>query len=293
MKNSKLVNKLKKTLRDLDAIEARMRIEYPNLRQRRTYPKFKQPIDKEIKKQIKHIKTMIQTPLESAEEYSEKLRSVLREHYQEMPKSFKSEVLEELINKPKNTAMIENPTNTESVSLKMLKQLKEDAEATAKTLRVVIDDLENMKEVKEYSYKAKRVEPELTRDTGKPNIYGCSVSITPTGEIFTKQFKKEFESDFDAYNSYLSPSYAEVEADYTLASRRVRAFAKAVNGDWKADWEDREQRKWGIGFCVGDLSVQVRNNSNDYIHQIAFKSEELAQKALELFKPEWEILANP
>jgi hypothetical protein len=189
--------------------------------------------------------------------------------------------------------MIETTTNTESVSLKMLKQLKEDAEATAKTLRVVIDDLEKMKEVKEYSYKAKRVEPELTRDTGKPNIYGCIISITPTGEIFTKQFKKEFESDFDAYNSYLSPSYAETEAEYTLASRRVRRFAEVVNEGKVLDWNDREQYKWGIELFENEFIIEQRLLNNYFIHQIAFKSEELATKALELFKPEWEILANP
>jgi hypothetical protein len=177
--------------------------------------------------------------------------------------------------------MMHTPQNTEENTLQTLLKIKAEAEKQLSIIEKTIKDIQTP------------TQPELTRDTGYPNIYGCNISLTPTGEVFTKRFEKEFKSDFDAYNSYLRPSYAETEAAYTLASRRVRAFAKAVNGDWKADWIDTDQEKYGIIYNENTYDARFRRTSNEFIHQIAFPTEELAAKALELFRPEWEILSNP
>ena len=134
---------------------------------------------------------------------------------------------------------------------------------------------------------------ELTRDTGKPapNQQGHFwINSKGDGEY---SILNKFTNEYDAYNSFETEEEADREATYTLASRRVRAFAKAVNGEWKADWGNEEQSKWGIHYDYGKLCLDSYNSYNGFIHQIVFSTEELAAKALELFKDEWQILANP
>jgi hypothetical protein len=139
-------------------------------------------------------------------------------------------------------------------------------------------------------------QPELTRDTGKPKIelnYYYTVGSNGTYVHFDDE-NTQFEIDCENfYNVFKTQEETETEAAYTLASRRVRAFAKAVNGD-KLDWKNTKQLKWGVSFTA-NKGFYVDNSfvDNWFIHQIAFPTEELAAKALELFRPEWEILANP
>jgi hypothetical protein len=134
-------------------------------------------------------------------------------------------------------------------------------------------------------------QPELTRDTGKPKIEGDYFWIGNKGFIHKSDI--EIDSDFEIYNSFHTKQAAETEAAYTLASRRVRAFAKAVNGDWKADSNNEEEQKFGIIYTGKEMYIDANYVYNLFIHQIAFPNKELATKALELFRPEWEILANP
>jgi len=138
-------------------------------------------------------------------------------------------------------------------------------------------------------------QPELTRDTGKPKKIVNYYKIIDDGTLINIDNVKRFglTSTRDFYNSFSTEVEAQTEAAYTLASRRVRAFAKAVNGNWKADWSDIDKSKWGLCFFDTGIKVDWDLTQNSFIHQISFKSEELATKALELFKPEWEILANP
>ena len=139
-------------------------------------------------------------------------------------------------------------------------------------------------------------QPELTRDTGKPKIelnYYYTVGADGSYVHFDDE-NTQFEIDCENfYNVFKTKEEAQTEAAYTLASRRVRAFAKAVTGDWKADWSDMKQEKYGRIYEECEIDVENRHFSNEFVHQIAFPTEELAAKALELFRPEWEILANP
>jgi len=156
---------------------------------------------------------------------------------------------------------------------------------TINHLQKLADELGDLNKFKDAA------QPELTRDTGKPKIEGktyCYIEVDGKIEISNAHFK----SDFDNYNCFETREEAETEAAYTLASRKVRAFAKAVNGDWKADFTTHKP-KWGVGYEDGNIIVDTYGNYNGFIHQIAFPTEELATKALELFRPEWEILANP
>ena len=132
---------------------------------------------------------------------------------------------------------------------------------------------------------------ELTRETGKPVFEDTYYWIDNEGLLNVSE--AELITDFGVYNSFTSYDQAKTEAAYTLASRRVRAFAKAVNGGWKADFMDEQKAKWGIVYNPKGMYLDVYCMDNPFIHQISFPTEELAAKALELFKDEWQILANP
>ena len=131
---------------------------------------------------------------------------------------------------------------------------------------------------------------ELTRESGMPMLNENNYYIDYDGEFSSNVLG--IENDFEYFNSFNTITEAETERDYTLASRRVRAWAKAVNGDWKADWEDDDE-KWGVSFDANRFDIDSSGRYNWFIHQIAFPSQELATKFLELFRPELEILSNP
>jgi hypothetical protein len=139
-------------------------------------------------------------------------------------------------------------------------------------------------------------ETELTRETGMTKITGnhyYTIASDGTSQYYDND-NDTFERDCENYYGVFGTrEEADREAAYTLASRRVRAFAKAVNGEWKADWEDKDQEKFGIFYQRKKMVIEPFAHNNTFIHQIAFPTEELAAKALELFRDEWKILANP
>jgi hypothetical protein len=132
---------------------------------------------------------------------------------------------------------------------------------------------------------------ELTRETGMPNVKTPNYIILSNG--ITTNVNVIPETDYERFAIFETKEEAETERDYTLASRRVRSWAKAVNGDWKADWENNDKEKWGVKIVNTKLKVDWYTNYNLFIHQISFPTEELATKFLELFRPELEILASP
>jgi hypothetical protein len=132
---------------------------------------------------------------------------------------------------------------------------------------------------------------ELTRETGMPKLNKQMYWIDYNGSICETVASPD--TDFDYFNCFNTEKEAKTERDYTLASRRVRAWAKAVNGDWKADWKDNDKKKWGIINGSKGFKIDWCLETNWFIYQICFPTEELATKLLELFRPELEILANP
>jgi len=183
--------------------------------------------------------------------------------------------------------MIHTPQNTEESTLQTLLKIKAEAEKQLAIIDKTINDILHNTPT----------QPELTRDTGKfIPLLGAEYYSTINGlEInnFTNNLDSVDKKIIDNFGAFPSKDAAETEAAYTLASRRVRAFAKAVNGDWKADWGNESQEKWGINLSDKRISDDWSFSHNCFIHQIAFPSKELATKALELFRPEWEMLANP
>jgi hypothetical protein len=183
--------------------------------------------------------------------------------------------------------MIHTPQNTEESTLQTLLKIKEEAEKQLAIIDKAINDV----------LLVNPTQPELTRETGKfVPLLGAEYYSTINGlEInnFTNNLDSVDKKFIDNFHAFPSKDAAETEASYTLASRRVRAFAKAVNGDWKADWGNEGQEKWGINSLDKKNNADWSFSHNCFIHQIAFPTKELAAKALELLKPEWEILSIP
>jgi hypothetical protein len=162
-----------------------------------------------------------------------------------------------------------------------IEKLKAMIESQKKTLGLIEEQLAALTEKPQ----------ELTRESGMQELNQKTFWIDNEGDVCPSTIQPK--NDFDLFNSFNTKEEAETERDYTLASRRVRAWAKAANGDWKADWRNKDQEKYGVSFDNNELCVDYNNSFNWFIHQIAFPSQELATKFLELFRPELEILSNP
>jgi hypothetical protein len=162
-----------------------------------------------------------------------------------------------------------------------IEKLKAMIESQKKTLGLIEEQLAALTEKPQ----------ELTRETGMQELNKQMYWIDYNGSICETVASPD--TDFDLFNSFNTKEEAQTERNYTLASRRVRAWAKAVNGDWKADWENEDEEKWGIMIRSKSFKIGWLLKTNCFIHQICFPTEELATKFLELFRPELEILSNP
>lgn len=76
-----------------------------------------------------------------------------------------------------------------------------------------------------------------------------------------------------------------------LAINKLLNVAKFLNGDWKPDWKNTEEKKWGILIqraCVGDGFDRKEGQINivsfiDFIHTICvFRTKELAKQAIQI-----------
>jgi hypothetical protein len=132
---------------------------------------------------------------------------------------------------------------------------------------------------------------ELTRENGMKELNEKNYWLQSDGVIRLHSGKTA--NDFDLFNSFNTKEEAKTERDYTLASRRVRAWAKAVNGGKSLNWENERQVKWGVTFVINNFRIDCYRTNNHFIHQICFPTEELATKFLQLFRPELEILSKP
>jgi hypothetical protein len=124
-----------------------------------------------------------------------------------------------------------------------------------------------------------------------PKLNNEHFTILSSGDI--QKTALFYTSDFYQLSSFNLLSEAQNELAYTLASRRVRAWAKAVNGNWKSDWRNNDKKKWGIIIGSKSFKIDWCLETNLFIYQICFPTEELATKFLELFRSELEILSNP
>ena len=68
-------------------------------------------------------------------------------------------------------------------------------------------------------------------------------------------------------------------------------WARVHNEGWVADWDDEDQKKWGITFDDGDkIGINYFWISNQFIFQIVLKSRELAKEFYEEFRDRLHII---
>lgn len=79
-----------------------------------------------------------------------------------------------------------------------------------------------------------------------------------------------------------SPEAFEIELQKFALYTQLQTFAKLRNGDWVADWGS-DMYKFGICLKEGKARLYERVSINALIYGISFKSEEIAQEALEIF----------
>lgn len=60
-------------------------------------------------------------------------------------------------------------------------------------------------------------------------------------------------------------------------------FAELRNGDWKPDWNDGNEIKYGIEIYNGKLDIEVYFFDNYFIYQICFADGKDAKEALKIF----------
>ena len=83
---------------------------------------------------------------------------------------------------------------------------------------------------------------------------------------------------------------AELESKRRNLLTRFRAFRDECNGDWKADWNDNNSKKWVItkneeGFCA-----MWTIGLNGFSYFGCFKNQEDCERAIELFGDEIKAL---
>ena len=112
--------------------------------------------------------------------------------------------------------------------------------------------------------------------------------ICDSGE-FEKVIWNDYNLDkevFIAGNAFPTKEEAELEAKRRNLLTRFRAFRDECNGNWKPDWENRNEYKYYIGFRyreIGAFTSYALNGLETFGH---FKNIEDCEKAIELFGKE-------
>ena len=112
--------------------------------------------------------------------------------------------------------------------------------------------------------------------------------IQPSGDVFLDSWEG-IEADhkyFSQGNIFPTEQAALLEAERRNLLTRFRAFRDECNGNWKPDWENRNEYKYYIGFQyreIGAFTSYALNGLETFGH---FKNIEDCEKAIELFGKE-------
>lgn len=154
-------------------------------------------------------------------------------------------------------------------NLETLKQQTADMEAKLKEMKAEINRLENGWEMK-CPYK-------------QGDEYWC---LYYYGGIYSSFWSGTWEDKdkFNLGNIFPNKEAAELEAKRRNLLTRFRAFRDECNGDWKADWSNRDE-KWEINYDTEDKEFKafwsfVTNSFSNFGY---FKNKQDAQRAIELF----------
>ena len=96
------------------------------------------------------------------------------------------------------------------------------------------------------------------------------------------------------------PEFSELPEDlrtYFQAQYKAVVIAEALNGKWRADWANKNQKKWypwftlsSSGFAFYDSVCRYSLPNAGGASRLCFESDELAEYAGEQFTDVWEDL---
>ena len=79
---------------------------------------------------------------------------------------------------------------------------------------------------------------------------------------------------------------SEKQAEKLLSINKLLNVAKYLNGEWKPNWKDADEKKYFIYICPGDCYIGVKSATVHMSDIVYFKSEELARQAIEILGEE-------
>lgn len=85
---------------------------------------------------------------------------------------------------------------------------------------------------------------------------------------------------------YPSNCTSEKQAKKLLAINQLMNVAKYLNGDWKPDWNDDNEKKYTISLDRNNKKINITWNVLVNKCPVYFKTEELAQKAIDILGEE-------
>ena len=91
---------------------------------------------------------------------------------------------------------------------------------------------------------------------------------------------------FDIGNAFQTEEAALLESKRRNLLTRFRAFRDECNGDWKADWNNHNSKKWCITKNEEGMYAMWTFEFNSFSYFGYFKNEQDAERAIELFGDE-------
>jgi hypothetical protein len=109
-----------------------------------------------------------------------------------------------------------------------------------------------------------------------PKGYEIDKEKSTFENIILKPIEKKLPLSVDEIPNLDATKYT----DAFQALRQLVHLRDAWNGDWRADWKNKLQRKHVISLFMGNIEISEYGASQYTLH---FKTEELAEKFLEQF----------
>ena len=107
-----------------------------------------------------------------------------------------------------------------------------------------------------------------------------------------KQNPMTIHQEYDATVSFFDKEDAEFIENKCRLLIEMSNFSFAVNDDWCPDWNNKDEKKYGIVLQNGQARVSENELFNLYVFGIVTKSRSLALEMLEEFKERVELYFN-
>lgn len=167
---------------------------------------------------------------------------------------------------------------------------KTQYEALVEELQKIVENLKvGFTEIGEILSKLLPDEEEDTWEMKCPYKVGdAHYCIQSSGDVFLDSWRgiEADNSFFSQGNIFPTREAAELEAKRRNLLTRFKAFRDECNGDWKADWNDCNSKKWIITKNEEEIYAMWTNGLNNFSLFGHFKNQEDCERAIELFGDE-------